>query len=150
MNKAVALGLTALAGAAVIEAALIPGLVIGGAAVLAPRLLPNIVPDPLPAFRRQLGSLFGSAAPSPAAQAASSSQTSNAPLAAPNLQIKKAVAKTITFPHHRHRARLHLESGGDRRGPVPAAGLSTFALVVGPLFYLGHEAAWNYFGGARK
>ena len=27
-----------------------------------------------------------------------------------------------------------------------AAGLSTFALVVGPLFYLAHETAWNYFG----
>jgi uncharacterized membrane protein len=29
-----------------------------------------------------------------------------------------------------------------------AAGLSTFALVVGPLFYLAHETAWNYFGPA--
>jgi len=27
-----------------------------------------------------------------------------------------------------------------------AAGLSSFNLVAGPLFYLGHEAAWNYFG----
>ena len=27
-----------------------------------------------------------------------------------------------------------------------AAGLSTFALVAGPLFYLAHEGAWNYLG----
>ena len=27
-----------------------------------------------------------------------------------------------------------------------AAGLSSFNLVAGPLFYLGHEAVWNYFG----
>jgi hypothetical protein len=25
-----------------------------------------------------------------------------------------------------------------------AAGLSTFNLIAGPLFYFGHEAAWNY------
>ena len=27
-----------------------------------------------------------------------------------------------------------------------AAGLSSFALVAGPLFYLAHEGAWNYLG----
>ena len=27
-----------------------------------------------------------------------------------------------------------------------AAGLSAFALVAGPIFYLVHETAWNYFG----
>jgi uncharacterized membrane protein len=27
-----------------------------------------------------------------------------------------------------------------------AAGLSTFNLIAGPLFYLGHEAVWNYLG----
>src|SRR5262249_18485863 len=29
-----------------------------------------------------------------------------------------------------------------------AAGLSTFNLVIGPVFYLVHETAWNYFGPA--
>ena len=27
-----------------------------------------------------------------------------------------------------------------------AAGLSSFNLIAGPLFYLAHEAAWNYLG----
>jgi uncharacterized membrane protein len=27
-----------------------------------------------------------------------------------------------------------------------AAGLSTYNLIAGPLFYLAHEAAWNYLG----
>jgi uncharacterized membrane protein len=31
-----------------------------------------------------------------------------------------------------------------------AAGLSAFALVVGPLFYLVRETAWNYFGDSDK
>ena len=29
-----------------------------------------------------------------------------------------------------------------------AAGLSAFALVAGPLFYLAHETAWNYLGAS--
>jgi uncharacterized membrane protein len=31
-----------------------------------------------------------------------------------------------------------------------AAGLSAFAVVVGPLFYLAHEAVWNRFGDSDK
>jgi uncharacterized membrane protein len=31
-----------------------------------------------------------------------------------------------------------------------SAGLSAFALVVGPLFYLAHETAWNYFGPSAE
>jgi hypothetical protein len=38
MKQYVAVGLTVLAGAALVETALIPGILIGGAAVLAPRL----------------------------------------------------------------------------------------------------------------
>jgi uncharacterized membrane protein len=149
INRTVALGLTALAGAAVIEAALIPGLVIGGAAVLAPKVFPNIVPDPLPALRRQLGSLFSSAAARPAPRAAAGDQTGKdprkAPVAAPKLKIKNAVAKTITF--RIIVTVLDFTSNLVVIGEATtAAGLSTFQLVVGPLFYLGHETAWNYFG----
>ncbi len=50
--------------------------------------------------------------------------------------------------HHRDDARLHLNQRGDPRSPT-AAGLSTFAFVVGPLFYLAHETARNYFGPAN-
>src|ERR1700756_2729739 len=39
MNRFLTVGLTVVAGAAVIEAALIPGLAVGAAAVLAPRYL---------------------------------------------------------------------------------------------------------------
>ncbi len=44
MKQVAAIGVTVLAGAALIEAALIPGLLIGGAAVLAPRILPKALP----------------------------------------------------------------------------------------------------------
>src|ERR1700749_1901878 len=42
MKQVIAVGVTVLAGAALIETALIPGLLIGGAAVLAPRYLPKL------------------------------------------------------------------------------------------------------------
>ena len=65
MKPTVTAGLAVLAGVALFEAALIPGVVIGGAAVLAPKFLPGL--------RRRLKPLFGStihrppkpAAPSP-------------------------------------------------------------------------------------
>ena len=41
MNRFLTVGLVVVAGAALFEAALIPGVVIGGAAVLAPRVLPS-------------------------------------------------------------------------------------------------------------
>ena len=41
MKQYVTVGLTVAAGAALLETALIPGLLIGGAAVLAPRYLPR-------------------------------------------------------------------------------------------------------------
>ena len=44
MKQVVTVGLTVLAGAALIETALIPGLLIGGAAVLVPKYLPNLFP----------------------------------------------------------------------------------------------------------
>ena len=63
--------------------------------------------------------------------------------------IKQAIAKTITF-------RVIVTSLDFTVNYVvlgefaTAAGLSAFALVVGPLFYLVHETAWNYFGDADK
>jgi uncharacterized membrane protein len=58
--------------------------------------------------------------------------------------INQAVAKTITY-------RIIVTTLDFSVNYVvigelaTAAGLSAFALVVGPLFYLGHEMAWNYF-----
>jgi uncharacterized membrane protein len=103
------------AGAALIEAALVPGILIGGAAVLAPRLFP--------ALRRGL--------------------RSRPVQALPKRAVKQAVVKTITF-------RVIVTSLDFTTNyivlgnAVTAAGLSTFSLAVGPLFYLGHEMAWNH------
>ena len=81
-----------LAGVALFEAALIPGVAIGGAAVLAPKYLPKL--------RRGLKPLFGSSVRRPPRPKAPppSRQAVNAPAAAPGgFAIKQAVAKTITF-----------------------------------------------------
>ena len=43
MKQYVAVGLTVLAGAALIEVALLPGVLIGGVAVLAPKFLPGLL-----------------------------------------------------------------------------------------------------------
>ncbi len=130
MNRYVTIGLTMLAGAALLEAALIPGLVIGGAAVLAPNFLPK---------RRR-------------ARTSNTTRRQAAPAAAPlpvavpaRFAIKQAVAKTITF-------RIIVTTLDFTTNYIvigefaTAAGLSAFGLVVGPLFYLAHETAWNYYG----
>ena len=128
------------AGAAVFEAALIPGIVIGGAAVLAPKVLPALrrrLPPLLnPTVRRRIEP----AAPLPARPDV------KLPFAAPpRLAIKQAVAKTITF-------RIIITAVDLTANYVvigelaAAAGLSTVSLVVNPFFYFAHETAWNYFG----
>ena len=65
------------------------------------------------------------------------------------IAIGQAVAKTITF-------RVIVTSLDFSVNYVvigelaTAAGLSTFNMIAGPLFYLGHEAVWNYFGPADR
>jgi uncharacterized membrane protein len=153
VKETIAVGLTVLAAAAVIEAALVPGLIIGGGAVLASAYVPGL--------RRRLPSLFtsavrvatgaatglasraaagvgiGAAADAPAADA-----KTNLPA---RFKIKRAVAKTITF--RIIVTTLDFTSNVIVIGELgTAAGLSSFALVAGPLFYLAHEGAWNYLG----
>jgi uncharacterized membrane protein len=140
MKQYLTLGLTVLAGAALFEAALIPGILIGGAAVLAPTYLPKLRRRLTPAFNSIVRPKVAPARP-PAKRVAI-----NAPPTAPaKLAIKQALAKTVTF-------RVIVTSLdfttnylvlGDL---ATAAGLSSFALVAGPVFYLVHETAWNYFG----
>jgi uncharacterized membrane protein len=136
----VTVGLTMLAGAALLEAALIPGLVIGGAAVLAPKYLPTL--------RRGLQPLFGSTGRRRNARKAPRRERRDAEATTPaRLGIKQAIAKTITF-------RIIVTTLDFTTNIVvigefaTAAGLSTFNLIVGPIFYLAHETAWNYFGPA--
>jgi uncharacterized membrane protein len=153
VKQAIAVGLTALAAAAVIEAALVPGLVIGGGAVLASAYVPGL--------RRRLPSLFTSAVrqasglasravagatAGAAAGAAKGAAAGNTKTSLPTrFKIKRAVAKTITF--RIIVTTLDFTSNIIVIGELgTAAGLSSFALVVGPLFYLAHEGAWNYMG----
>jgi uncharacterized membrane protein len=128
------------AGVALFEAALIPGLLIGGVAVLAGGRLPLL--------RRRLRPLF-TAPVAPPAEPTHSAPDRSAAKASPAIParfaIKQAVAKTITF--RIIVTTLDFTSNYVVLGEVAtAAGLSAFALVVGPVFYLVHETAWNYFG----
>jgi uncharacterized membrane protein len=63
--------------------------------------------------------------------------------------IKQALAKTITF--RIIVTTLDFSANYVVIGELAAAaGLSAFTLVVGPVFYLVHEAAWNYLGPPVK
>jgi uncharacterized membrane protein len=139
MKQVVAVGIAVLAGAAVIEAALIPGLLIGGAAVLVPRYLPKVLPGLLRRPKR-----------SRPASSVRRSGTGQALVKAPGAVLPKfavgqAIAKTITY--RIIVTTLDFTTNYIVIGELAtAAGLSTFNLVAGPLFYFAHEAVWNYLG----
>jgi uncharacterized membrane protein len=131
------------AGVALLEVALIPGMLIGGAAVLAPRYLPKL--------RRRLRPLFEPALPRRIDRAVALPDRLNVKGLLATLTgstVKRAIAKTITF-------RIIVTSLDFTVNYIvigelaTAAGLSAFALVVGPVFYLVHETAWNHFAGSN-
>jgi uncharacterized membrane protein len=142
MKGYVTAGLATLAGVAVFEAALIPAVIVGGAAVLAPKYMPKPrwrmkLPQSSPARRR--------------AQPATAEVDERRPNLRPGFSLanlsgfglKQAIAKTITF-------RIIVTTLDFTTNYVvigeltTAAGLSSFNLLAGPLFYLTHEAAWNF------
>jgi uncharacterized membrane protein len=127
------------AGVALFEVALIPGMVIGGAAVLAPKVLPEL--------RRRLQPLLTSSVGERGAPPVSP-PGAKLPAALPaRLALKQAVVKTITF--RIIVTTLEFTANYVVLGELAtAAGLSAFALVVGPVFYFVHETAWNYYGPA--
>ena len=133
-----------LAGAALLETALIPGILIGGVAVLAPRYLA------LPRLCRRVETLTGKTVHRQTTSTPSRPQQPQFEAARnilPKFAIGRAVAKTITF--RMIVTTLDFTTNYVVIGEVAtAAGLSTFNLIAGPLFYLAHEAAWNYFGSA--
>jgi uncharacterized membrane protein len=138
MSRYITVGLTVLAGAALFEAALIPGIALGCAVVLAPKYLPKLGRRPRPRSNPvQRHATPADRPPNPA--------DVEAPAAVPELRIGQAIAKTITF-------RIIVTTLDFTTNYVvigelqTAAGLSAFNLVAGPLFYLAHETAWNYFG----
>jgi uncharacterized membrane protein len=142
MKQYIALGVTVLAGAVLLEAALVPGIVIGGAAVLAPSLTRL-------ARRKLLGT--ASRPRRRAAPARAQGQESGRALAAsprallPRFAFGQAIAKTITY--RVIVTTLDFSTNYIVIGEfATAAGLSTFNFIAGPLFYLGHEAIWNYLG----
>jgi uncharacterized membrane protein len=132
------------AGAALFEVALIPGIVLGGAAMLAPKYVPKV----LPTLRRTLQPLFNSISPGGADASAPPRGRPGVklPIAVPaKLAIKQALIKTITF--RLIVTTLDFTSNYVVIGELgTSAGLSAFGFVVAPLLYLAHEAGWNYFG----
>jgi uncharacterized membrane protein len=137
-----ALGAVA-AGAAIVEAALIPGLLIGGAAVLAPRLLPRDMLSALGDRRRRAAP---PPVPAPSAPTAHSAepQASGEPA---SFDTWHAVVKTFTY-----RVMVTTVDFGANYFVIgelaTAAGLSSLSLVAGPIAYFAHEAAWHYYGPA--
>ena len=132
-----------VAGAAIVEAALIPGLLIGAAAVLAPRLLPRDM-------FRGLGDTLGWTAPSPAqALPASIPHSPEAPASGEPafFDTWRAVVKTFTYRMMVTTVdfgAVYLVTGE----VATAAGLSTLSLIGGPIAYFAHEAAWHYYSPA--
>ena len=144
MKQYLTAGLAVLAGAALFEAALVPGLVIGGAAVLAPKILPALRRRPQRTGNRAASPRSERVAPLPDQRGGEPSPTAPA-----SFGIKQAVAKTITF--RVIVTTLDFTTNYVVIGELStAAGLSTFNLIAGPLFYLAHEAAWNYLGGSAE
>jgi uncharacterized membrane protein len=136
VNRYLAVGLSVLAGAAVFEAALVPGIVIGAAAVFLPEYLPRRRKQRPPRERGQI-----------APPEDRSNVEQPPPLA--GFAVKQAVVKTVTF-------RIIVTSLDFTTNYIvlgelaTAAGLSTFALVAGPVFYFLHETAWNYYHGSSE
>lgn len=137
------------AGVALFEVALIPSMVLGGAAVLAPKYVPKYLPElSLAKLRKSLQPLFNSTASAEVKPEASERGRPGLklPLAVPaKLAIKQALVKTVTF--RLIVTALDFTSNYVVIGELgTSAGLSAFAFVVAPLLYLAHEGAWNYFG----
>ena len=131
------------AGAAIVEAALIPGLLIGSAAVLAPRLLPR---EMLSGLGDRLRRIAPSPVPAPSAPTAHSAE---APVSddPQSFDTWRAVVKTFTY-----RVMVTTVDFGANYFVIgelaTAAGLSSLSLVAGPIAYFAHEAAWHYYGPA--
>ncbi len=131
------------AGAAVVEAALIPGLLIGGAAVLAPRLLPRGGLSKLGERpRRTASSRVSSASTAHGEEAPASGELAS-------FDTWHAAVKTFTY-----RVIVTTVDFGANYFVIgelaTAAGLSSLSLVAGPFAYFAHEAAWHYFGPASS
>jgi uncharacterized membrane protein len=131
------------AGAAIVEAALLPGLLIGGAAMLAPRLLPRDMLSGLANGRRRTAP--SPAVSAPAVHTSRSADSNEATSFDGSFDTWHAVAKTITY-----RVMVTTADFGANYFVIgelaTAAGLSSVSLVAGPIAYFAHEVAWHYYG----
>lgn len=133
MKREITIGLAVVAGAALLEVALIPGIILGGAAFLAPRYL-----------GKRRGTTARRDTNAPQIDASSREVAVKQPsLLLAKLPLGRTIAKTITF--RVVVTTLDFTTNYIVIGELAtAAGLSTFNLIAGPLFYFAHEAAWNY------
>jgi uncharacterized membrane protein len=121
------------AGVALVEAALVPAVLIGGAAMLVPRLFPNGVLN-------NIGDKLRDWTAQPTV-----SEVKPLSSDAASFDAWRAVVKTITY-----RVALTSVDFGANYFVIgelaTAAGLSGLSLVAGPIAYFAHEAAWHYYG----
>jgi uncharacterized membrane protein len=143
MKPSAMVQLPVLAGAAVLEAALIPGILIGGVVVLAPKALSKFWPKrsrrPRPQMVTSRKAIGSGSTTSPARNVKAS------PVAPVGFALRRAILKTVTF-------RIIVTGLDFTTNYVvigelaAAAGLSAIGLVAGPLFYFAHEMVWNRLG----
>ncbi|MGA2996486.1 DUF2061 domain-containing protein [Bradyrhizobium sp.] len=133
MKREITIGLAVVAGAALLEVTLVPGIILGGATFLVPQYLTG---------RRGAAARRG--IKSPLIDASSREVVVKRPsqhLA--KLPLRRTIAKTITF--RLVVTTLDFTTNYIVIGEIAtAAGLSTFNLFAGPVFYFAHEAALNY------
>jgi uncharacterized membrane protein len=133
--KPTTIALSVLAGAALIETALIPGIALGAAAVLAPKFLPKTFVARLRRRRPQQKPVVARA-------------ESRAPEALAKGEIRRVIFKTITF--RTIVTSLDFTSNYIVIGNLAsAAGLSAFSLAAGPFFFFLHEMLWRKYGPAQ-
>ncbi len=141
VGKVATLG-AVVAGAAIVETALIPGLLIGGAALLAPRLLPRDLLSGLGNRRRR-----PAPSPPPALSAPTDRSAQAVSSESAGFDTWRAVVKTLTY-----RVIVTTVDFGANYFVIgelaTSAGLSSLSLVAGPIAYFAHEAAWHYYGPA--
>jgi uncharacterized membrane protein len=129
------------AGAALIEAALVPGLAVGAAALLAPKVFRAVRRSNLTKTRwvaAASGTDIGARLVPSETQPSLWSTMSR-------LRPGRTLMKTVTF--RVVVTALDFSANYIIIGELAtAAGLSAFSFVAGPVFYFLHEAGWNYFG----
>jgi uncharacterized membrane protein len=116
------------AGVVLFEAAIVPAVMIGAAAVLVPKVLP----------RRRAGAKSGLRDLFPKSLGDLT-----------HIKFSRSVVKTVTF----RVIVTSLDFAGNYLvlgEATTAAGLSAINVVGGPLFYFLHEGTWNYLVGAGK